>query len=97
MSVGITVTKGEIDSRMGDLARSFQNSFSDAAILKTFFDTHVDNELIDLGYTAGEVAILKSAIADVTQLFNIYSGQAALAAPKDFTTFLRQLWGVGAQ
>lgn len=97
MSVGITVTKGEVDTRMGEIARGFQNLFSDSAIMKTFFDTHVDADLVALGYTAGEVAILKSAIADITQLFTIYSGQATLAAPKDFTTFLRQLWGVGAQ
>ena len=97
MSVGIQITKGEIDARMGDLARGFQNQFSDAAILKTFFDTHVDADLVALGYTTGDVAILKSAIADVTQLYDLYRGVAVLAAPKDFTTFLRELWGVGAQ
>jgi hypothetical protein len=97
MAVGILVTKGEIDSRMGDLARSFQGTFADAAVLKSFFDSAIDADLIALGYTAGEVAILKSAIADVHQLFQIYSGAATLTTAKDFTTFLRQLWGVGAQ
>lgn len=97
MSVGIQITKGEVDTRMGEVARSFQDVFADATILKTFLDSHVDADLVALGYTAGEVAILKSAIADIAQLYAIYSGTAALAAPKDFTIFLRQLWGVGAQ
>lgn len=97
MSVGILVTKGEIDTRMGDLARSFQGLFSDEVILKAFFDSTADPELIALGYTSGEVAVLKSAIADLDQLRRLSLGEEALAAPKDFTQFLRLLWGVGAQ
>lgn len=97
MAVGITVTKGEIDQRMGDIARSFQKVFKEHAILKSFLDSKLDADLVALGYTAGEVAVLKSAAADLTQLQTISVGTASLVTPKDFTTFLRQLWGVGAQ
>lgn len=97
MSVGILVTKGEIDSRMGDVARSLQKVFKEHSVLKSFLDSKLDADLVALGYTAGEVAVLKSASSDLNQLFTIYSGTANLATAKDFTTFLRQLWGVGAQ
>jgi hypothetical protein len=97
MSVGILVTKGEIDTRMGQVSRDLQSTFAETAILKAFFDSHVDADLVALGYTTGEVAVLKSAIADLNQLYQITIGLQTLGVAKDFTTFLRQLWGVGAQ
>jgi hypothetical protein len=96
MSVGLPVTKQEIDSRSGDLARTFQKAFEDVGTLKMYLDATVDQTLIDLGYTPNEVAILKTAATDLAQLTTIWTGTAALAAPKDFRTFVRQLWGVGA-
>lgn len=97
MSVGILATKGEIDSRMGQLARDFQKLFRDELILKSYLDSTLDADLVAMGYTEGEVAILKSAIADLDQLRRVSEGEEALAAAKDFTTFVRLLWGVGAQ
>lgn len=97
MSIGIVTTKGEIDSRMGQLARDYQKVFLDLSVLKTYFDATADPTLVALGYTAGEVAILKSAIADLNQLYDISRGAATLGVAKDFNAFVRQLWGVGAQ
>lgn len=97
MSVGLPVTKSEIDSRSGDIARAFQRLAGDTTTLKGYLDGTTEQVLIDLGYAANEVAVLKSAITDLNQLLvKIGYGAEALAAPKDFTTFLRQLWGVGA-
>lgn len=97
MSVGIQVTKGEIDSRVGQIARDFQKLFRDLPILKNFLDATPDADLIALGYTAGEVATIKTAINDLEQLRGIWLGTSNLANVKDFTTFVRRLWGVGAQ
>lgn len=96
MSVGFVVSKGEIDSRMGDLARTFQKLFRDEVIMKSYFDSTPDVDLQALGFTGGEVATLKSAIADLEELRTISLG-GPLAAPHDFTQFLRLLWGLGAQ
>lgn len=97
MSIGIIATKGEIDSRMGQLARDYQKVFRDLAVLKGYFDATTDPTLIALGFTSGETAILKSAIGDLNQLYDISRGVATLPVAKDFTTFVRQLWGVGVQ
>jgi hypothetical protein len=97
MSVGIVTTKGEIDSRMGQLARDYQKVFRDLAVLKGYFDATANATLEGMGYTAGEVAVLKSAIADLNQLYDISRGAANLAVAKDFNAFIRQLWGVGVQ
>lgn len=96
MSVGLPVTKTEIDARSGDLARAFQRGFDDVATLKGYLDQTPTADLIALGYTDQEVAVLKTALADLWQLAEIWTGTAALADPKDFRQFVRQLWGVGA-
>lgn len=96
MSVGLPVSKNEIDNRAGDIARSFQAAFDNVAVMKVYLDGTVDADLVALGYTADEVATLKTAWADLTELGTIWTGQAALTAPKDFRTFVRRIWGVGA-
>lgn len=96
MSVGLPVTKTEIDTRAGDIARAFQKNFEDVLTMQTYLEGAPNADLVALGYTDQEVATLKTAFVDLTQLSTIWSGQAALAAEKDFRAFVRQLWGVGA-
>jgi len=96
MSVGLAATKQELDSRSGDIARSFQRAFDNVLTMKGYLDATADPDLVALGYTTDEVATLKTAYADLSQLGTIWAGTAALATPKDFRTFVRRLWGVGA-
>lgn len=97
MSVGLPVTKQEIDSRAGDIARAYQRLAGDTTTLKGYLDSATEQVLIDLGYTSNEVAVLKTATTDLEQLLvQIGYGLEALPAAKDFTVFARQLWGVGA-
>jgi len=96
MSVGLAITKDEIDIRAGDIARQFQRSFGDVLTLQQFLAATPNADLIALGYTDAEVADLKTAFADLMELGTIWIGDAALAAPKDFRVFVSRLWGVGA-
>lgn len=96
MSVGLPVTKSEIDSRAGDIARTFQRNFENVLTMQGYLEATPTADLVALGYTDQEVAVLKTAYADLTQLAAIWAGADALAAAKDFRQFVRQLWGVGA-
>jgi hypothetical protein len=96
MSVGLPVTKSEIDSRAGDIARNFQQIFEDVATMQGYLLATINTDLIALGYTDQEVAVLKTAFTDLELLGKIWIGAEALPGPKDFRTFVRQLWGVGA-
>lgn len=96
MSVGLPVTKSEIDSRAGDIARTLQATFNDVVTMKAYLDATPEGDLIALGYTANEVAVLKTSFNDLAQLTRIWHGLEGLTGPKDFTQFVRQLWGVGA-
>ena len=96
MAVGYALSKGEIDARAGEISRMFQKAFDDVAVMKGFLDRTVDADLVAIGYTADDVALLKTAFSDLTQLGRIFIGGEALAAPKDFRTFVARLWGVGS-
>jgi hypothetical protein len=96
MSVGLAVTKAEIDARSGDTARAFQANFENVLTMQSYLEATPNADLETLGYTPEEVASLKTAFADLTQLGSIWTGQAALAAPKDFRVFVSRLWGIGA-
>jgi hypothetical protein len=96
MSVGLPVTKDEIDARAGDLARTFQRAFGDVVTMQSFLVATPNADLELLGYSAEDIASLKTAFADLMQLGNIWIGADALAAPKDFRVFVSRLWGVGA-
>ena len=96
MSVGLPVTKNEIDSRAGDIARAFQDHFGDVVTMQNFLTATANADLEAMGYTADEVASLKTAFTDLMELGDIWRGAAPLASPKDFRVFVSRLWGVGA-
>jgi len=96
MSVGLEVTKKEIDTRSGDTCRAFQRAFDDVITMQSYLNSTPDADLVNLGYTSNEVAVLKTAFTDLTQLGNIFIGAASLTTAKDFRTFVKQVWGVGA-
>jgi hypothetical protein len=96
MSVGLPVTKDEIDMRAGDIARTFQRVFDDVLVMQGYLNATVDSDLTALGYSDPEIATLKASYAELSQLARIWVGAEALPTAKDFRTFVRQLWGVGA-
>jgi len=95
MSIGLTFTKSELDQKIGHVSLVFKHGFEDAVTLKAYFDSTTDQILIDMGYTAGEVATIKTAFTDLNQLSGIWLGNANLAAAKNFTQFVSRLWGTG--
>lgn len=97
MPIGLThdVNKGTIDFMLGNVAQKLNLVMEEVDNFKFFIDTTVDADLITLGYTQDEVTLLRTCAADMDELQNIYTGAAALAAAKDFRTFLRRVWGTG--
>jgi len=96
MPAGLPISKTEIDTRAGDIARRFQQSFGDVVTMQQFLTATAEADLLELGYTTNDVATLKTAFSDLSQLGTIWVGQAALPAAKDFRVFVSRLWGVGS-
>ena len=66
--VGFPADKAALDARAGNLAVQLRDSLDAAARLKSWLDTKTEADLVALGYTAAEVAVLKSAYTDLAAL-----------------------------
>lgn len=93
--VGLPTSKNEIDNVAGAIARDLNVLMKRVTVLKAYLDQTPDADLVTMGYSVGDVALLKSAFADAAQLEGIFRGAGTLAEAKDFRAFLRQLWGLG--
>lgn len=96
MSVGLNPSKSEIDTMAGVIARDVQSALNRVRDFQYFLAGKSDADLIASGYLQAEVDVLRSAYADLVQLTAIYTGAGPLAAAKDFRTFVRRIFGMGA-
>lgn len=94
MALGYPTTKNDIDSRAGGLAIDLRNRFVEIMNFKVWLDAATDPELTDIGYTALDIARLRSAFIDLDKLARIYFGTETQATPYDFRTFAKFLTGV---
>lgn len=95
MAIGIIPNKQDVDYMAGGICRDINAAMGRVRDFKAWLDGKPDQDLEALGYTPGEVAVLKSAFADMEQFRALYSGTEALAAVKDFRAFAKQLYGFG--
>lgn len=96
MSVGLTVTKADLDQRAGAIALDLRSVFYRIQIYKQTLDTLTVANLQALGYAVSpdEASELKSAFTDMDKLRQIYEGTATQATTYDFRTFAKLLTGV---
>lgn len=95
MSLGINITKSDVDRVFGAAALELNVIMDKLGELEAWLDTKTVSDLEALGYTTSEANTLKSASADADQLRTLYEGTATLGAAKDFRTFLKLLYGFG--
>lgn len=94
MSVGLSSTKADIDAQAGQTYLQVREAFRAVQLLQAFLVTRTEGDLTALGYTAGEVAQLKSAYTDLDKLRGIFEGTQTQATAYDFRTFAKLLAGV---
>jgi hypothetical protein len=93
MSVGLAADKASIDQRIGSIAVDVRGVFERIQVMQAYLSGQTDQALQALGYTVGEVALLKSASGDMDLLRRIYEGTATQTTLKDFRVFPGQLTG----
>lgn len=91
---GYGTTRGEIDSRVGVVAIQLRDLFAQIRIVQEYLASQTNQNLIDKGYTQGDVDIIKSAYTDLDDLRKIYEGLINLPDARDFRTFTKQLTGI---
>lgn len=94
MAVGFAVDKAIIDSQAGNIVYELRTALDKIVKFKAHLDALPDQDLVDLGYTSGEVAILKSAYGDLKKFSDIYTGADTQTSAYDFSTFAKLLLGV---
>jgi hypothetical protein len=101
MAVGLIIARADVDAAAGSLALQLNVTMKSIGDLKAWLDTQTDPNLIALAgnpsYTQADVNLLRSAVGDLEQLRTIYQGTVALAVPKDFRTFAKQIFKFGYQ
>lgn len=93
--VGLSVTKNDLDLLAGSMARDLVVTVNRVASFKAWLDGQLDADLTALGYSAGDIANLRSAFVDAAQLATLFKGTATLGVAKDFAVFLKRLAGLG--
>jgi alpha-D-ribose 1-methylphosphonate 5-phosphate C-P lyase len=94
MSVGIQVTKGQIDNDSSMLARQIDAWAESVTSMQAYLVATPDADLIAMGYTVEDVALLKSAIGDLAHLAQVYYGADEQTPAYDFRTFAKRLMGL---
>ena len=91
---GFSKTKDDINNRAGQLSVGLRNTFTEIDRFKTFLDATPDADLVALGFTSTEVAIIKSAFGDLAKLSRISRAEDTQSAVSDFFFWAKQLMGV---
>lgn len=94
MSVGIVVSKADYDTNSGTLARQISEWAQDATNLSSNLLTLSDPELINLGYTQDDVTLLRTCVADMFKLAEVYYGHAEQTPAYDYRSFLNRISGL---
>lgn len=64
--IGIQVTKDQLNTQMGEVALNLKRNYERAVSINDFLLRTVDADLINLGFSQGEVNTMKSAFADLS-------------------------------
>jgi hypothetical protein len=94
MSVGFSVDKATLDQRAGSLAWQIRETLRQCSGLKEWLDGKTDQDLVLLGYSPDEAAVIKSAFTDLDKLARIANGLVNQDEPNDFLFWADRLTGV---
>lgn len=98
MTVGLPITKADIDTKAGALVITLRDTLAKCAAFSDLLnDTTIfanDAALTALGYTAGEVTTLRAAFTDLKALYNVARAAQAVPSANDFWFNAKHLTGV---
>ncbi len=101
MSVGFPSSKSDFDSRAGQLATAVRQNLYNCSQFSALLQGApwaTDANMVALGYTAGEVTLLKAAFTDLggtgSSLYRIANGLAFVGSNNNFFFNSNQLCGV---
>ena len=98
MTAGLSLTKGDLDNRAGSLVIAVRDGLARCAqFCDLLNDTSIfanDAALIALGYTQGEVTMMRAAFTDLKALWNVAKANGTVPSNNDFWFNAKHLTGV---
>ncbi|PKN79364.1 MAG: hypothetical protein CVU47_10735 [Chloroflexi bacterium HGW-Chloroflexi-9] len=95
LNIGLPKTKEAWQTNLGALATDLHNRMQEVLDAKAILDGTPDADLELLGFTAGEVAYMKTAVADLAKVADAYFGTATIDPAYDHAgSFAKHLRGV---
>lgn len=91
---GFVVTRQVVDQRVGSSVLRLRDAFEDVEKAAVWLAATPDVDLEALGYTSGEVAVIKSAFLALDKLRRVAYAQDVQEQPDNFFHFGNQLTGV---
>jgi hypothetical protein len=93
MSVGYSIGKGDLDLMLGSVAIDTRDMLTRGQQVTACLTNLTDTQLGNMGYSPGEVSLIRAVQSDISTLEQIITGAATLTAVRDFTANLKQLYG----
>lgn len=91
MSIGLTVNRAELDAQLANVTLAFRNAADAARELKVSLDRYSTDDMQAWGpdpvYTPTEAAQVKSAVADLAQIADVFYGDATQGTAVNFLRF----------
>jgi hypothetical protein len=98
MSAGFSFTKADLDAKMGSLVVTVRDGLLRCNQMNSLLNNTqiVPNDafLTGLGYTSGEVTILRAAFADLNSLNNVANAAGTVPSNNNFFFNAQKLTGV---
>ncbi len=91
MSIGIIVSKTDLDNVIGNKARDFWALYASAKALSARLKLFADSDLTAIGYSAADVAAIHAFEQVADTLCGLFDGTATLPTA---TNFLQQVSGI---
>lgn len=80
MSVGQPLDKSTIDSQLSSFGKQLNALFFQVQTFTAALDATADGTLTTLGYSSGDIAVLRSAYRDLNKFRQVYSGAYYVAS-----------------
>lgn len=84
----------DVNSRAGQLALTLRDTLLAIRTFKAWLDSKTDPELTALGFSAGDVTLLRNSYTDLDNLAQVSAGLRTQGSVSDFMFNAKKLLGV---
>jgi hypothetical protein len=89
MAIGNPASKADVNATITAVARQLHGAFALVDQFKIWLDATIDADLTTMGFAAGDISQLRSAMTDAAALATVFRGTGTRTPAYDHRTFLK--------